>query len=189
MTELRREPITAYHTVSQAVLVKKEGGVIKTLDAFDTGMETTDDTSIGGLVGGLIGILGGPLGMLLGGSLGALAGSTIDAIDAAHNASMIEKVAEQLDEGNVVLIALEQEAMEGAVQRLFSKFDISVVEEDAAEVAEEIQQAKEAQKEMEKQARAKLREAKKAERKQKIEEHRSKLVANFEAFKAKFKKK
>jgi len=188
MTELKRAPITDSYTVSQAVLVKKEGGSIKTLDAFDTGLETSNDTSMGGLIGGLIGILGGPLGMLLGGSLGALAGSAIDAGDAVHNASLIEKVAEQLVDGEVVLIALEQEAIEGAARRQFSKFDISIVEDDAAEVAEEVQQAIEAQKEMERQARAKLRETRKEERKQKIEGHRAKLAADFEAFKAKFKK-
>ena len=188
ITELKQAPVTDIYTVSQAVLVRKENGQIKVLDSFDTGMETANDTAIGGIVGGLIGILGGPLGMLLGGSLGALTGSAIDTGDAAHNASLIEMITEQLVDGEIVLIALEQEAEEGTAQKMLSKFDVSIVEDDAAEVAEEVEQAVEAQKEMERQARAKLRESRKAERRQKVEEHRAKLSADFEAFKAKFKK-
>ena len=184
ITELKQAPITDSYTVSQAALIKKENGQIKMLDSFDTGLETSNDMAIGGFVG----ILGGPLGMLLGGSLGALTGSAIDTGDAVHNASLIEKVTEQLVDGEIVLIALEQETEDGTAQKMLSKFDVSIVEEDAAEVAEEVERAIEAQKEMEREARAKLREAKKEERKQKVEEHRAKLAADFESFKAKFKK-
>jgi len=188
MTELKQNPITDSYTVSTAVLVKKENNEIKALDVFDSGIETRNDTWIGGLVGGLIGILGGPLGVLLGGGYGALLGSTIDMGDSVHNMSLIEKVSEQLVDGEIVLIALEQEATEGAIQKMLTKFDVSIIEEDAANVAEEVEQAVEAQKEMERQARAKLRVAKKEEYKQKIEEQRTKLKAEFEDFKAKFKK-
>ncbi|MGI6173889.1 MAG: DUF1269 domain-containing protein [Christensenellales bacterium] len=188
MTMLRKAPINRLFTVSQAALVKKEDGIVKLLDSFDTGLDTRDDTYIGGLIGGLVGILGGPLGMLLGGSIGALTGSIVDTKDAAHNVSMLERVSQQLVDGEVVLIALEQEAVEGAAQRMLSEFDVSIVEDDAAAVAYEVQQAAELQKELEKEAKAKVREAKKEERKQKIEEHRAKIAADFEAFKAKFKK-
>ena len=188
MTELKQSPVTESYAVSQAVLVKKENNVIKTLDAFDTGMETRNDAAIGGLIGGMMGIIGGPLGMLFGGSIGALTGSAVDASDEIHNASLIEKVTEQLVDGEIVLIALEQETEDGTAQKMLSKFDVSIVEEDAAEVAEEVERAIEAQKEMEREARAKLREAKKEDRRQKIEEHRAKLSADFETFKAKFKK-
>ena len=188
MTELRNAPVTNDYVVSQAALVKKDAGRIVTLDTFDTGVETNDDTAMGGLLGGLIGILGGPLGMLLGGSLGMLTGSALDTEDAIHNASLIEKVTEQLVDGEVVLIALEQENAEGAAQRALSKFDVSIVEEDAAEVAEEVEEAIRVQKEMEREARAKLRETRKAERKQKIEKNRAKLKADFDAFKARFNK-
>jgi len=69
-----------------------ENGIIRQLDAFDTGMETADDTAYGGMVGALIGIIGDPLGMLLGGSMGALMGSMVDMDDSLSNESLIEKV-------------------------------------------------------------------------------------------------
>ncbi len=188
LTELRRAPITDAYVVTQAALVKKQNGRIVPLDAFDTGAETRDDMTAGGLIGMLVGVLGGPFGMLLGSSIGMLTGSAIDAGDASHNASLMEMVTEQLMDGEVALIALEQEAEEGAAQRMLSKFNVSVVEEDAAQVEEEVEEALRAQKEMEKEARAKLREARKADRKQKIEQNRAKLHSDFEAVKAKFKK-
>ena len=188
LTELRRTPVTEDYAVTQAALVKKENGRIIPLDAFDTGAETRDDTAVGGLIGMLVGVLGGPFGMLLGSSIGMLTGSAIDTGDASHNASLIEMVTEQLTDGEVALIALEQETEEGSAQRMLSKFDVTVVEEDAAQVAEEVEEAVHAQKEMEKEARAKLREAKKADRKQKIEQNRAKLQADFANLKAKLKK-
>lgn len=188
MTELRRAPVTNDYVVTQAALVKKDNGRIVPLDAFDTGVETRDDTAKGGLIGMLVGVLGGPFGMLLGSSIGLLTGSAIDSGDVSHNASLIEMVTEQLVDGEVALIALEQEAVEGTARRMLSKFDVSVIEEDAAQVEEEVEEAIRAQKELEKEARAKLREAKKADRKQKIEENRAKLQSDFEALKAKFKK-
>jgi len=55
-------------------------------------------------------------------------------------------------------------------------------------IAEEVEEAEKLQKEMERQARAQLRATKKEERKKAVEEKRAKISADFEAFKAKFKK-
>ena len=138
LTELRRQPVSERYIVSQAALVKKSGGRIVVEDAFDTGVETNNDTVIGGLIGGLVGILGGPLGMLMTGSVGALTGSIIDAGDAAYNASLLEKVAEQFADGEVAVIALAQESESNALDEKLAAFKTTIAREDAAEVAEEI---------------------------------------------------
>ena len=179
MTELKNAPVTDDYFVSQAVLVKKEYGTIRALDYFDTGYETTDDAAIGGLVGATIGILGGPLGILLGGTLGALAGHTVDAGDMLDNASILERMTELLFEGEIGLIALAQEAEEGSAQKALSKFDTTVIEEEAAVVAEEVRHAQEVQEELERQARKELRAEKKEDRKQAIAEHRESIKADF----------
>lgn len=72
MSELRSHAAADSYIVSEAALVKREHGQIVTKEGFDSGLESTDDTSRGGLIGMTIGILGGPVGMLLGGSWGAL---------------------------------------------------------------------------------------------------------------------
>ena len=93
MTQLKQYPGDDRSYISAAALVKKTDGALSTLDSFDTGIHTTDDTAIGGLVGALFGVLGGPVGVLLGGSYGMLLGSAIDTDDAIAGASMIEQIA------------------------------------------------------------------------------------------------
>lgn len=189
LAELKKDPENDAYTVPQAVLIKKENNGLVTLDSYDTGLETADDTLLGGLIGGVVGILGGPIGMLLGGSIGILTGSAIDAGDALDNASMIEMVTNMLMDGEVGLIALAQENEAGSVRNMLSKFDVSVIENDAKEVAEEIELAAKAQKELEREARAKLRESKKEELKKGTEEMRAKLTEGVESLKENFKKK
>ena len=179
ITELKNAPGTDKFFVSQAVLVKKDNGRIQVLDSFDTGYETADDTAMGGLIGATIGILGGPLGMLLGGSIGMLAGSTVDLDDSFDNASILERMTEVFVDGEIGMMLLEQETENGAAQAYLSKFDVSVTEEDAAEVAAEVRHAAEVQREMEKQARKELRAEKKEDRKQAIADHREKIKADF----------
>ena len=72
ITELRNAPGNDKSFISQAVLIKKENGALKALDSFDTGVKTSDDTAIGGLIGMCVGVLGGPIGMLLGAGWGSL---------------------------------------------------------------------------------------------------------------------
>ena len=189
LTELKRRPVTDSCIVSQAALVKKANGKLTVLDAFDTGMETSNDTAIGGLVGGLLGILGGPVGVLLTGSMGALVGSAMDTDDAVYNASLMEKVTEQFLDGEVAVVALAQESENGAMAARLSNFDVSVVREDAAEVAEEVRQAEALQREMAREAKKRLREKKKAERNAAIEERRAKIKADFDELKRKFTQK
>jgi len=86
LTELKANAITNNYVISQALLVKNTEGKINILDSLDTGVETRNDTRIGGLVGALMGIVGGPLGMVLMGGYGALIGSAVDWGDAAQNA-------------------------------------------------------------------------------------------------------
>ena len=189
LSELRHASVTPGYVVSQACIIKKEGGRILLQDEFDTGVETTDDTHRGGVIGGLVGILGGPLGILLGGGMGALIGSAVDTADTAKNASLIEKVCEAIPDDETTLIALASELEPIALDAGFAKFSAHLTRFDAAEVAEEVEKAEELQRQMEKEARQKLREEKKENHKQKVESRRAKIQADFEAFKSKLTKK
>ena len=122
ITELKSNPGNDVSFVSQAVLVKKENGALTTLDGFDTGAKTTDDMVVGGVCGALIGILGGPIGVLLGGSYGALIGSTLDMGDALDSASMIEQITGKLEDGDVAIIGLADEADEVVLDEKLKKF-------------------------------------------------------------------
>ena len=109
MTQMKQYPGDERSYLSAAALVKKENGTIHILDAFDSGIHTTDDTAVGGLVGALFGVLGGPVGILLGGSYGMLVGSVLDADDALTGTSLLEQIARKLEDGEVAVIALAYE--------------------------------------------------------------------------------
>lgn len=187
ITALSQKPVTEEYTILEMALIQKTDNKVELLDSFESGIHTTDDLVEGGLVGSMIGIVGGPLGMLLGGSMGALTGSIIDLDDADNATSMIECVAGKLWGDKLALIILAEEKDEAALDAELSSFQTTTLRFDAAVVAAEVEEAKQMQEEMERQARLQLRATKKEERKQNVEEKRQKLSADFEAFKAKFK--
>ncbi len=180
LSEIKRGAINENYVVSQIALVKNEAGRIVTKDWFDTGVESRNDARIGGMVGALVGILGGPIGILLGSSWGYLAGSVKEAGDVEGNASIIEKMSSQIVDGETALISLVQENQEGSFEKAIAKWNTSTIVNDAAEIAAEIEQAQQIEKEMKKAARKQMREEKVAAGKEKIEEQRSKIKAQFE---------
>lgn len=188
ITALSRTPVREHAAILEMALVKKTDGNLNVCDSFSSGVHTTDDTVRGGFIGSMIGILGGPIGVLLGGSTGMLAGNLVDAGDAKNTASLIETVAAKMIDGEVSLIILAEEEDESELDACMKEFQTEIIRFDAAVIAAEVEEAQEMQKEMERQARIKLRETKKEEHKSKIEENRKKLAADIEAFKATFKK-
>lgn len=182
-SELKRDMASSSYIVSQAVLIKREGNALITCEAFDSGIDTHNDTVKGEFIGAFVGILGGPLGMLLGFSFGGLIGATADMNDISRNGSVMEKIAANISEGSIAILALVQEQGHIAIDSKFSKFDCITLRYDAAELQAEIEDAKKLQKEMEKQAKAELRKEKSEERKEKIEQFRQKLKDDFKHFK------
>lgn len=172
LTTLSRTPIMDETTILQMALVKRENGFLKICDSFDSGIHTTNDTLIGGLVGSVIGILGGPIGVLLMGSYGALAGSMVDSADAAGSASVIEKVAEKLQEGDFAMIALVDEADESVLDKALENYKVIIARFVAIDIADEVEEAQKIQKEMARQTRRQLREARKQERKERCAQTR-----------------
>ena len=167
------------YIISAAALVKKEKGACFYLDGFDTGINTANDTMLGGLVGMLLGIFAGPIGILLGGSYGALVGMTVDADDASFGASMLDQIADKLDDGMVALVALAGEESNDALDAKLSAYDTVIARFDADVVAEEVDEAIEMQYEMARQARMRLRKEKKEKAREDLKENRDILSANF----------
>lgn len=158
LTELRQAAGGTTYLVSAAALVKKENGACRLLDGFDTGADTTKGTAVGGVVGMLVGALAGPIGMLLGLSTGSLIGMSSDAGKAAYGASMLEQIADKLDDDTVAIIAITDEESEEALDGRLSAYDTVIARFDAKAVAAEVDEAYKMQDEMARQAREQLRE-------------------------------
>ena len=157
LSELKRETTNANYTISQAVLVKTENDKLTIMDGFVNGAMNGDDTWKGSLIGSLVGVLGGPLGVLLGGSMGMLIGGAVDANDMADSASLLEKAGDSILNGETAIILLAQEEYETALTAKLNNFEVSITRFDAAEVAAEVEHAREIEKQMAKEAREKIR--------------------------------
>ena len=157
LSELKRDTANANYTISQAMIVKRENGKLNVMDGFVNGITTGDDTWMGGMLGGLIGILGGPIGVLLGGSVGMLVGGAVDAGERVGDTSLLEKAGDSIADGETAIILLAQEEYETALTAKLNDFDVSITRLDAAEVAAEVEHAKEVERQMAKETREKLR--------------------------------
>ena len=160
LSELKRDTANANYTISQAAIVKRENGQLNTMDGFINGKDANDDTVTGSLIGGLVGILGGPIGILLGGSVGMLVGGAVDASGIVKDASLLEKAGDSIAEGETAIILLAQEEYETALTAKLNDFDVTITRFDAAEVAAEVEHAREVERQMAKETREKLREEK-----------------------------
>ncbi len=189
MTQLRNLPGSDLAVILQMVLVKREENGLKICDRYDSGLDTSDDMLMGGLLGSLVGVLGGPVGVLLMGSYGMLAGSMVDSVDSISDEALLETVAGKLLDGEVALIALAEEDDESYLDAQLSGFSAEIARFDAAAIAEEVEEAAKVEKEMARQARAELRKQKKEERKERVEEKRKKMSTEYQSFIAKVKSK
>lgn len=181
--------------IPQMALVKKNYGYLQTLDSYESPLVTDGQTFSGGLFGSLIGILGGPIGMLLGGTTGALIGATGDAVTSEAATTMLDNVVEKLTDGTVAIVALVNEEKEADLDAVLTKFDAIVMRRDVAFVAEEVAEAKRLELEVQNQVREQWKADKKKELAAKGQEFQASVQAkidqakaDFEAFKAKFKK-
>lgn len=183
LSELKNR--TGSSTVLVAGAIQNIGGSVVIKDGWSNGDSGTSWAS-GGLIGGLVGMLGGPVGMLMGGSLGMLVGSVADADDAMDDNSIIQKVAHDLKDQHLALIVLAQEESPLELDGFLTHYgSTQIIRRDVAAVQAEIYQAEEAQKELQKQARAKMREEKKTEWRQKAADVQSKIKQDIEKVKEK----
>ena len=160
LSELKRDVSNDNYLIYQGVIVKRENGKLNIMDGFVNSAATSEDTVTGGLIGSLVGVLGGPLGILLGGSMGMLLGGAVDAGDIADDASLLEKAGDCILDGETAILLLAQEEYETALTAKMNHFDVTITRLDTAEVAAEVEHAREVERQVARDARAKLREEK-----------------------------
>ena len=183
-SQLKNDSVNSAYTILQMAVIKNGDGKIVPVDGFDSGIDSTDDTWTGGLIGSVVGILGGPLGVLLGASIGLLTGSIMDANDADDNSSLILYGSQALGESKTAIVALVQENDEKAFDLRLADYQCTITRWDAGEIADEVEQAEQEQKQLAKEAREKLRAQKKADREKERAEKRAAIHQKFEDFKA-----
>ena len=188
ITEIKNQKGLKTSIMSEAVLVDKKNGYYTILDNFVIEPDAMDDMAKGGLIGMCIGLLGGPLGMLLGASVGSFAGVVSETDKTAETASMLEQMILKLSDNTLAIIGLAEEKDESEIDELLSKYKTIIARFDAAVVEQEVERARDMEKEMENLAKLEVRNQKKEEHQAKVEERRNKMKARFAAIKEKHKK-
>lgn len=175
---LKTDQYTYSCKITQASIVKRDNGEYRVLDSFNNG-RYADDTFTGGMIGMIIGILGGPVGVLLGGGIGLLVGGAKDSHDADRDRSLVESVLSDVWSDCTFLLAIADESDPAMYNSKMSRFSQTTTRYDAAELLTEAEELQEIQKEMEKKAKAELRDKKKAAHRERVEANRTKLSDRF----------
>lgn len=186
-SELKAYTQTADTLIAQAVLIKKENGLIIPAESTDFTANTEGGAWTGGLIGALVGILGGPIGMLLGGTAGALIGSDAGTAATIGEGLLLENTAQKLNDGSTAVIILAQESDESVLDGFFNRFKTVILRQDATVVQRDVLAAVEAQREVERQAHEAWKKQHKAEFKEKLETFKADIKQKFDKLAAKLK--
>lgn len=186
-SELKAYTQTADTLIAQAVLIKKENGLIIPAESTDFTANTEGGAWTGGLIGALVGILGGPIGMLLGGTAGALIGSDAGTAATIGEGLLLENTAQKLNDGSTAVIILAQESDESVLDGFFNRFKTVILRQDATVVQRDVLAAVEAQREVERQAHEAWKKQRKAEFKEKLETFKADIKQKFDKLAAKLK--
>ena len=186
-SELKAYTQTADTLIAQAVLIKKENGLIIPAESTDFTANTEGGAWTGGLIGALVGILGGPIGMLLGGTAGALIGSDAGTAATIGEGLLLENTAQKLNDGSTAVIILAQESDESVLDGFFNRFKTVILRQDATVVQRDVLAAVEAQREVERQAHEGWKKQRKAEFKEKLETFKADIKQKFDKLAAKLK--
>ena len=143
--------------VSQAALVKKENDGIKLYESFGNASDRSQKEVKWTLIGAVVGLIMGPLGALLGGGIGALMAADDDDSDYVESASLLECVCQRILEGETVIVALFLDDDEVTFDELMNKYDAQILRWSAADIRNEVKEARELQNELARQARLEMR--------------------------------
>ncbi|MDO4897139.1 MAG: hypothetical protein Q3971_07235 [Moraxella sp.] len=187
-SELKAYRQTADTIIAQAVLLKKENGVITSLDNYDFSNEYGNKLIAGGLIGSLLGVFGGPFGVLLGGSMGALFGGSLGARETLGEIGLLYNTVDRMQDGDTVILVLTKEKDENTLDAFFGQYDTVVVRRDVKAVQAVIEDRLNAQI-SEHHAEQSAEKAQKAkERKAKFDELRAEIQTKLDDLTNKFNK-
>jgi uncharacterized membrane protein len=149
------------------VVVRREDGQLDTKDVV--GDESLSGTASGGIVGLIVGILGGPLGVLVGGATGVLIGSLFDIYDEEETESVLSELGRSVRVGHTTLLAQVEELSPEVIDTAMGELGGTILRRSTYDVKAEIAAAEDAQRAAKRAARKELLEQRRTQLKDKIQ--------------------
>ncbi len=147
-----------------AIITRDTNGQLSTPESTK---ERSSGLWTGSVIGALIGILAGPLGVLLGWWAGAAIGSTYDLEDAVDNTDSLAVLSRAIQPGTNVLLVQAAETEPAVLDTIMSQLGGKVLRTPASEIAAEVDEARQQQKNAEAAARKARLESRKQQASQK----------------------
>ncbi|ASK26640.1 hypothetical protein BG910_01785 [Neisseria chenwenguii] len=186
-SELKAYKQTSDTVIVQALLLKKENGVITQIDNHDFDAEISNKALAGGLIGSAVGVLGGPFGMLLGGSLGALFGTQIGATETLGEVGLLYSTVEKMQDGDTVILVLALEKDESTLDAFFGQYDTVTARWDLQAVQDTVADKLKAEIDAQNIEQSAEKAKKAQERADKFNEFKADVQSKLDAFAKKFK--
>jgi uncharacterized membrane protein len=111
----------------------------------DAAMKTYGGSITGGLIGSLVGIMGGPLGILLGWGAGSLIGGFRDAREIKEDASLFQRITENMEVGGTALVGELEDEQPYVVDQIVRRLEGELLRRRTEDVEADIHAAEEAQ--------------------------------------------
>ncbi|EGJ75526.1 hypothetical protein STTU_2737 [Streptomyces sp. Tu6071] len=161
-----------------AVLERANDGTLSVTETYAPAEFLT--TGAGGVVGALLGVLAGPVGVLFGWTAGTLFGLAATGEEEAGEVDALTVLSRGLPDGsNVLIVAVNDERDPAVADALAARYRGRVLRVPAGVVGEEVRAAQEAADEAARGARAKVREERRAEARERAEDFRARTAAFF----------
>lgn len=143
-------------------IIQNNQGSLEIKDGFDF-TANEDNWATGGLIGGFLGVIGGPVGILLGSGLGMTIGSGFDLDDIEDHQCILIQVSKELKGNRLALITIAEESDNQLIDKLLMETGAhKIIRKSYVDVQTEIFENQELENHLAKEARAQMKQEKKA---------------------------
>lgn len=180
--KLREAESRGLLTINQAVVIRRS--LDGSLSAPDDDYLNGEGLLTGTMIGGLVGLLGGPIGLLLGFGAGAAIGGAWEATRVETRDSLLAEYSRTIAPGDTVLFADVVEVTPMIVDTVVTDLSGVVLRRPTAQVLAEVEAAEDAADAAADEAERVLREQRRADRREALEDRLAQFTANAAARRA-----
>ncbi|CAM3993739.1 hypothetical protein CAMA108575_02725 [Catellicoccus marimammalium] len=169
-------------SVEEAALVKEDNGNLEIKESFGIAEDSTSNTLFGGFIGLLFGLFTGGLGWALWTSVGILVGAMVDDHEDNKDNSLLTDMSKKLHDNHLSIIAVVDEDNYDVINHTIDGLDAMITRYSMEDIKEEIEETKELNKKIAKEAKEQLRLKKKEAREQKREARKEEWHAKYSQY-------